>query len=236
MHKPLEVNKMDYLNHLLFGLYPYIAMVVFIVGSMLRYDREQYTWKTGSSQMLDTKGIKKGSMAFHIGIIAVLAGHFVGLLTPHEVWHVLGVDAPTKQLIAMGAGGFFGLICLYGITILLKRRLTNARVRATSSTMDIMILVLIYIQLVLGLISILFSFGHLDGSEMLKMMSWAQNVVTLDPVEASAALASVGFIYKLHIFLGMSLFVLFPFSRLVHIWSVPARYIRRPYQIVRSKN
>lgn len=211
-------------------------MVVFIVGSMLRYDREQYTWKTGSSQMLDTKGIKKGSMAFHIGIIAVLAGHFVGLLTPHEVWHVLGVDAPTKQLIAMGAGGFFGLICLYGITILLKRRLTNARVRATSSTMDIMILVLIYIQLVLGLISILFSFGHLDGSEMLKMMSWAQNVVTLDPVEASAALASVGFIYKLHIFLGMSLFVLFPFSRLVHIWSVPARYIRRPYQIVRSKN
>ena len=77
---------MDYLNHLLFGLYPYIAFVVFLVGSMLRYDREQYTWKTGSSQMLDSKGIKKGSMAFHIGIIAVLAGHFVGLLTPHQVW------------------------------------------------------------------------------------------------------------------------------------------------------
>ena len=227
---------MEYINNLLFGLYPYIALVVFIVGSMLRYDREQYTWKTGSSQMLDTKGIKKGSMAFHIGIIAVLAGHFVGLLTPHEVWHVLGVSAATKQLIAMGAGGFFGLICLYGITVLLKRRLTNPRVRATSSTMDILILVLIYIQLVLGLISILFSFSHLDGSEMLKMMSWAQNIVTLDPAEASAALASVGLIYKLHILLGMTLFVLFPFSRLVHIWSVPARYLRRPYQVVRSKS
>lgn len=226
---------MDYLNHLLFGLYPYIAFVVFFVGSMVRYDREQYTWKTGSSQMLDSKGIKKGSMAFHIGIIAVLAGHFVGLLTPHEVWHFLGIDAATKQIFAMAAGGFFGLVCLYGITILLKRRLTNPRVRATSSTMDILILVLIYIQLLLGLISIFFSFGHLDGSEMLKMMSWAQNVVTFDPVEASNALASVGLIYKLHIFLGMSLFVLFPFSRLVHIWSVPARYIRRPYQIVRSK-
>ena len=226
---------MDYINNLLFGLYPYIALVVFVVGSMLRYDREQYTWKTGSSQMLDTKGIKKGSMAFHIGIIAVLAGHFVGLLTPTEVWHVLGVDAPTKQLIAMGAGGFFGLICLYGITVLLKRRLTNPRVRATSSTMDILILVLIYIQLVLGLVSILFSFSHLDGTEMLKMMSWAQNIVTLDPSEAATSLASVGFIYKLHILLGMTLFLLFPFSRLVHIWSVPARYIRRPYQIVRSK-
>lgn len=227
---------MEYINNLLFGLYPYIALVVFIVGSMLRYDSDQYTWKTGSSQMLDTKGIKKGNMAFHIGIIAVLAGHFVGLLTPHQVWDVLGVSAATKQLIAMGAGGFFGLICLYGITILLKRRLTNPRVRATSSTMDILILVLIYIQLVLGLVSILFSFSHLDGSEMLKMMSWAQNIVTLDPAEASAALASVGIIYKLHILLGMTLFVLFPFSRLVHIWSVPARYIRRPYQIVRSKS
>ncbi len=226
---------MEYINNLLFGLYPYIAFVVFLVGSMLRYDAGQYTWKTGSSQMLDAKGIKKGNMAFHIGIIAVLAGHFVGLLTPPEVWHLFGIEAATKQLIAMGAGGFFGLICLYGITILLKRRLTNPRVRATSSTMDILILVLIFIQLLLGLISILFSFGHLDGSEMLKMMSWAQNIVTLDPTEAAAALSSVGLIYKLHILLGMSLFVLFPFSRLVHIWSVPARYIRRPYQIVRAK-
>lgn len=226
---------MDYLNHLLFGLYPYIAFVVFFVGSMLRYDREQYTWKTGSSQMLDSKGIKKGSMAFHIGIIMVLAGHFVGLLTPHHVWDVLGVTPAMKQLVAMGAGGFFGLMCLYGITILLKRRLTNPRVRATSSTMDILILVLIYIQLVLGLVSIFFSMGHLDGAEMLKMMSWAQNIVTLDGTEAALALASVGWIYKLHILLGMTLFVLFPFSRLVHIWSVPARYIRRPYQVVRSK-
>jgi len=226
---------MDYINNLLFGLYPYIAFVIFIVGSMLRYDREQYTWKTGSSQMLDSKGIKKGSLAFHVGIIAVLAGHFVGLLTPHHVWDVLGVDAPTKQLFAMGAGGLFGLICLYGMTVLLKRRLTNPRVRATSSTMDILILVLLYIQLVLGLVSIFFSFSHLDGTEMLKMMSWAQNIVTFNSAAAATALSSVGWIYKLHILLGMTLFVLFPFSRLVHIWSIPVRYVRRPYQIVRSK-
>lgn len=226
---------MDYFNHLLFGLYPYIAIMVFIVGSALRYDREQYTWKTSSSQMLDTQGIKKGSMAFHIGIIAILAGHFVGLLTPPAVWHVLGVDAPTKQLVAMGAGGFFGLICLYGITTLLKRRLTNARVRATSSTMDILILSLIFVQLLLGLLSILVSFGHLDGSDMLKMMSWARNIVTLDPVQAATSLAPVGIIYKLHILLGMTLFLLFPFSRLVHIWSVPVGYLRRNYQVVRTK-
>jgi len=226
---------MDYANHLFFGLYPYIAIVVFFVGSMLRYDREQFTWKTGSSQMLESKGIKKGSMAFHIGIIMVLLGHFVGLLTPPAVWHALGIEASTKQLIAMGAGGFFGLICLYGMTILLKRRLTNPRVRATSTTMDIMILVLLYIQLLLGLVSILFSFKHLDGADMLLMMNWAQSIVMLDPIQASASLASVGLIYKLHIFLGMTLFVLFPFSRLVHVWSVPVRYMRRNYQVVRAK-
>jgi len=226
---------MDYANHLFFGLYPYIAIAVFFVGSMLRYDREQYTWKTGSSQMLESKGIKKGSLAFHIGIIMVLLGHFVGLLTPPAVWHALGIEASTKQLIAMGAGGFFGLICLYGMTILLKRRLTNPRVRATSTTMDILILVLLYIQLLLGLVSILFSFQHLDGADMLLMMNWAQSIVLLDPIEASASLANVGLIYKLHIFLGMTLFVLFPFSRLVHVWSIPVRYFRRNYQVVRAK-
>lgn len=227
---------MDYINTLLFGLYPYIALTVFVVGSMLRYDREQYTWKTGSSQMLDSKGIKKGSMAFHIGIMAVLAGHFVGLLTPHQVWDVLGITAPMKQVFAMAAGGIFGLLCLYGLVILLNRRLNNPRVRATSSTMDILILVLIFIQLVLGLVSILFSFGHLDGAEMLKMMSWAQNIVTFDMTQAAMSLSSVGLIYKLHILLGMTLFVLFPFSRLVHIWSVPMKYFGRNYQVVRSKN
>ncbi|MEW6981390.1 respiratory nitrate reductase subunit gamma [Colwelliaceae bacterium 6471] len=227
---------MDYLNTLLFGLYPYIALTVFVVGSMLRYDREQYTWKTGSSQMLDSKGIKQGSLAFHIGIMAVLAGHFVGLLTPHQVWDALGVTAPVKQVIAMAAGGFFGLICLYGLVILLNRRLNSPRVRVTSTTMDILILVLILIQLVLGLVSILFSFSHLDGVEMYKMMGWAQNIVTFDMFAAASSLSTVGLIYKLHILLGMTLFVLFPFSRLVHIWSVPMKYFGRNYQVVRSKN
>lgn len=226
---------MDYFNTLLFGLYPYIAFTVFLVGSAIRYDMGQYTWKTGSSQMLDTKGIKKGSVAFHVGIIAVLAGHFVGLLTPHQVWDALGVTAPIKQLFAMGAGGLFGLICLYGIVILLKRRLTNPRVRATSTNMDILILVLIFVQLLLGLTSILFSFAHLEGVEMYKMMGWAQNIVTFDPMKAAASLSTVGLIYKLHILLGMTLFLLFPFSRLVHIWSVPVGYLTRRYQIVRTK-
>ncbi|MBS3798048.1 MULTISPECIES: respiratory nitrate reductase subunit gamma [unclassified Pseudoalteromonas] len=226
---------MSYLNTLLFGIYPYLALAIFLLGCLVRYDREQYTWKTSSSQLLESKQLKKGSKAFHIGVIMILLGHFVGLLTPHQVWDFLGVTAAFKQKVAMTLGGVFGIICFYGLTILLKRRLTNPRIRATSSNMDILILVSLYIQLILGLVSILFSFAHLDGSEMLKMMAWAQNIVTFDLTAASAAIASVGFIYKAHIFFGLTLLVLFPFSRLVHIWSLPGRYLRRNYQVVRQK-
>jgi len=226
---------MSYLDTFLFGVYPYIAAVVLFVGCLVRYDREQYTWKTSSSQLLESKQLKKGSRPFHIGIIMVLMGHFVGLLTPHQVWDFLNVSAAFKQKIAMGLGGVFGLICFYGLTILLVRRLKNPRVRASSSTMDILILVGLYIQLILGLISILFSFSHLNGSEMLKMMSWAQNIVTFDLKEATESISSVGFIYKAHIFFGLTLLIIFPFSRLVHIWSVPVGYIKRNYQVVRHK-
>lgn len=227
---------MSDMNHLLFGLYPYIALTVFLLGSLVRYDREQYTWKTSSSQLLESKQLRRGSLPFHVGIIMVLMGHFVGLLTPHQVWDLLGITAGMKQVFAMAMGGFFGVVCLYGLLILIKRRLTNDRVRATSSTMDITLLFLLLAQLVLGLISIFVSMGHLDGKEMLLLMSWAQNIVTFDPSEASASIASVHIIFKLHVFLGMSLFVVFPFSRLVHVWSVPVKYFNRNYQIVRSKS
>ncbi len=226
---------MSYTNQLLFGIYPYIAFAVFLIGCLIRYDRDQYTWKTGSSQMLESKQLKIGSRLFHIGIIMILVGHFVGLLTPHQVWDFLGVTAAFKQKVAMGAGGLFGIICFIGLTILIHRRLTNPRIKATTSKMDLTILLLLYAQLILGLISIFVSLGHLDGSEMLKLMHWAQQLVLFNGSEAAAAIANVHIIFKLHIFLGMTLFIVFPFSRLVHIWSAPVKYLRRNYQVVRSK-
>lgn len=226
---------MSYLNTLFFGIYPYIALAVFVIGSIIRYDREQYTWKTSSSQLLESKELKRGSLAFHVGVIMILLGHFVGLLTPKWVWHLFGISASFKQVIAMGIGGLFGVICMYGLIILIKRRLNDPRVRASSSKMDIAILMMLAAQLALGLLSIFVSAGHLDGSEMLLLMSWAQNIVTFDGGEAAQSIAHVHWIYKLHVLLGMTLFVVFPFSRLVHIASVPVQYILRSYQIVRSK-
>jgi len=221
------------LNYLLFAVLPYMAVTVMFVGSVIRYDREQYSWKTGSSQMLESKQLRKGSVTFHIGILAIFLGHFVGLLTPSGVWHAMGISAPTKQLVAMGAGGLFGLVCLYGMVILIKRRLTNPRVRVASSSMDIAILLVLCLQLLLGLGSIFVSAGHLDGEEMLKLMSWAQNIVSFDPKTAVISIVPVHWIYKLHILLGMVIFILFPFSRLVHMLSVPLKYIGRNYQVVR---
>lgn len=226
---------MSYFNTLLFGVYPYIALAVFVIGSLIRYDRDQYSWKTSSSQIFESRQLRIGSILFHIGVLAVLAGHFVGLLTPVEIWHALGVSASFKQGLAMAAGGIFGLVCFVGLTMLIHRRLTNPRVRANSSNMDIGILLLLYAQLILGLLSIFVSAGHMDGAEMIKMMTWAQSVVTLNAAQAAASMVDVHWIYKLHITLGMTLFVLFPFSRLVHIWSVPVRYVTRNYQVVRAR-
>jgi nitrate reductase gamma subunit len=225
---------MSYLNTLLFAVYPYIAITVFLIGSLIRYDRDQYTWKTSSSQIFEKDQLRIGSILFHVGVIAILAGHFVGLLTPAVIWHAIGISASFKQAVAMLMGGVFGCVCFIGLSILIRRRLTNPRVRANSSLMDIAILLLLYLQLILGLLSIIVSSGHMDGGEMLKLMSWAQSIATINAAQAAASVNDVHIIYKLHIFLGMTLFLLFPFSRLVHIWSVPLGYLTRNYQLVRA--
>lgn len=221
-------------NLLVFGVYPYVALAICLLGSWARFDLSQYTWKAGSSQMLSGRGMRVASNCFHIGVLFVLAGHFVGLLTPASVYHSV-ISTEHKQLLAMVSGGFFGLVCLFGLVMLIHRRLTDARVRATSSTSDILILMVLLAQLVLGLLTIVASTGHMDGSVMVRLADWAQNTVLLRPVAAAAAIAPVSLVYKLHVFLGLTLFVLFPFTRLVHIVSAPIWYLGRRYQIVRQK-
>ncbi|MBI3515386.1 MAG: respiratory nitrate reductase subunit gamma [Proteobacteria bacterium] len=218
----------------LFGYYPYIALSVFLLGSLLRFDREQYTWRSGSSQLLRRRMLRVGSNLFHIGILLLMVGHFVGLLTPSAVYHALGLTTSAKQILAMVAGGVFGTMCFIGLTMLVLRRLIDPRIRATSSPMDIAMLLLIYVQLILGLVTIPVSMHHLDGANMVKLADWAQHVVTLRP-GAAAFLADVDWIFKLHIFLGLTIFLMFPFSRLVHIWSAPVWYLGRRYQVVRRR-
>lgn len=222
------------LNTLLFGLYPYLAIIICVAVCLIRFDREQYTWKAGSSQLLNGKGMVLASNMFHIGILFILAGHFVGLLTPESVYHHV-ISTPNKQLLAMVSGGLFGVLCFAGLSMLLYRRLTDDRVRANSSFSDIAVLVLLFIQLVLGLMTIFVSASHMDGSVMLLLARWAQCIVTLQPMEASAAIANVHVLYKMHVFFGISIVLVFPYTRLVHIISAPIWYLGRSYQIVRQK-
>ncbi|MBB3239945.1 nitrate reductase gamma subunit [Pseudomonas sp. Tn43] len=221
-------------NLLLFGIYPYVALATCLIGSWARFDLSQYSWKAGSSQMLNQGGMRVASNLFHVGVLFVLAGHFVGLLTPASVYHHV-ISTQNKQLLAMVSGGFFGLLCLIGLLMLVNRRLNDPRVRATSSPSDILILLVLLAQLLLGLLTIVASTGHMDGSVMVSLADWAQNTVLLRPMEAAAAIEPVGLIYKLHVFLGLTLFVLFPFTRLVHMISAPIWYLGRRYQIVRQK-
>jgi nitrate reductase gamma subunit len=225
---------MNYLNTLLFGHYPYIAAVVFLFGSLARFDRDQFTWKSGSSQLLRTKELRIGSNLFHIGILMLFVGHLLGLLTPPSVYHALGLSTSAKQLLAIVAGSIFGAMCAVGLFILIRRRLTDPRIRATSTGMDIFILLLIGVQLGLGIITIPVSLYHLDGGNMLLLCEWAQRIVTFRS-GAADVIANVNWIFKLHLFLGLTMFLVFPFSRLVHIWSAPVGYVARPYQVVRRR-
>lgn len=227
---------MAYIHTFLFGIYPYIALSVLALGSIMRYDREPYSWRSGSSQLLRRKQLMWGSVLFHLGVLMIFAGHFVGLLTPIWIFDTLGVSHEAKQILAMGAGGVAGVMAIIGATLLVHRRLFDPRVRASSSTSDTLIIILLWIQLFLGLSTIPLSMQHLDGHEMVKFMNWAQGIFSFNTV-ASSYIADVSIIFKLHIFLGLTIFLLFPFTRLVHMLSAPVRYIWRPgYQVVRKRN
>jgi nitrate reductase gamma subunit len=227
------------MHNFLFGIYPYIALSVMIFGSIARYETEPFTWKSSSSQLLRRKQLIIGSVLFHVGVLIIFVGHLVGLLTPIWVFDVLGISHGAKQLLAVIAGGIAGIMALVGGGMLFHRRWTDPRIRRTSTVADIGILGLLLAQLVLGLGTIFVSLQHLDGHEMTKFMSWALGIVTFDG-QAASYIQDVAFIFKLHLFLGLTIFLLVPFTRLVHIASglaAPFRYLlmRPGYQIVRSR-
>ena len=224
----------DYLHQFFFGIYPYLAIAIMVGVTIMRYDRDQYTWKADSSQLLRSKGMRIGSNLFHIGIILLFFGHLVGLLTPEPVYHLV-MTAGAKQLMAMVAGGIFGSLCFVGLTMLLYRRLFDKRIRATSKFSDIALLFVLYIQLILGLITIPYSAQHLDGSSMIALANWAQHIVTFRS-GAADFIVHEAWVFKAHLVLGLTIFLFFPFTRLVHMLSAPVKYLfRTGYQIVRRR-
>lgn len=226
---------MSGLHGFLFQVYPYICLTVFLLGSLIRFDQNQYSWKSDSSQLLRSGLLRWGSNLFHFGVLFLFFGHLIGLFTPHAVYGVF-MSAATKQMLAVVAGGIAGLVCFVGLSMLLYRRIFDPRIRLTSHRTDIAILLILWVQLTLGLITLPFSLQHADGSVMVILADWAQRIMTLRPVDATA-LSTLPWPYLVHIVLGMTIFLLFPFSRLVHVWSGFATigYLFRSPQVVRSR-
>ncbi|MBD3679024.1 MAG: respiratory nitrate reductase subunit gamma [Rhodobacteraceae bacterium] len=227
------------MHNFLFGIFPYIALGVGIMGTIARYERDPFTWKTSSSQLLRRRQLVIGSILFHVGVLVIFVGHLVGLLTPIWIFDAIGISHGAKQLLAVIAGGIAGVLALIGGAMLMHRRLTDPRIRQTSSVWDIAILAMLLAQLLLGLGTIFASIQHLDGEEMVKFMSWAQGIFTFE-AGAAAYIEGVAPVFKLHLFLGLLIILVFPFTRLVHVvsgFATPFRYLlaRPGYQIVRSR-
>ena len=224
------------LHNFVFGVYPYLALTVFVLGSWLRFDREQYTWKSDSSQLLSKDNMRVASNLFHVGVIAIFFGHAVGLLTPHHWFQAMGVSDMQHQYLAITAGAIFGGMGFIGGAMLWLRRMFNRRISATSRGSDKLILTWLIVTLTIGLSTIPVSMGHADRGDpgvMIALADWVQSIVYLHP--NPELLHSVDPIFRTHLFFGMTVFLLFPFTRLVHVWSVPLGYLGRSYQIVRSK-
>lgn len=224
----------EYINTLLFGIYPYVCLAVLLIGSLIRFDREPYTWKSDSSQMLRSGRLRLGSNLFHYGVIIVILGHFTGFLAPH--WAIdWAINPAGHQLLASVVGGLAGLIAITGLSILMHRRLTDPRIRANSRKWDFTVLFMLWMQLALGLLTVPLSAYHMDGALFEVLTSYVKGVVTLDST-AAGLMHAVPLVYKLHILLGFTILLVSPFTRMVHIWSGAGAlvYLFRPYQIVRA--
>lgn len=222
------------LNYILFGYYPYLCLTVFLAGSLIRFEREQYTWRAASSQILRKKQLRWGSILFHVGILFLFFGHLIGLLTPHWLYAPV-ISAEAKQWVAIITGGAAGAVCFVGLTMLLHRRLFDRRIFVTSTYQDIAVLLILWVQLVIGLITVPFSIAHAEGgATMLLLSEWAQKIVTWQP-GAAELIQGLSWPYQIHLVLGMTIFLIFPFTRLVHVWSAPVWFLfRRGWQITRT--
>ena len=223
------------IHNFLFNVYPYVCLTVFLMGSLARFDRDQYTWKTDSSQMLRTGTLRWGSNLFHFGILFLFVGHLFGQLTPHAVYELF-ITAQQKQLLAVVAGGIAGAICFIGLTLLLHRRLFDPRIRLTSHRTDLAVLIILWLQLSLGLITLPSSLHHVsEPKTMLTLATYLQGIATFRP--DASLLVGIEWPFLVHMVLGMTIFLLFPFSRLVHVWSglATVTYLFRPYQLVRAR-
>lgn len=232
------MEQVSHLDQFLFGIYPYICIAVFLFGSLVRFDREQYTWKSDSSELLYRGQLRVGSTLFHLGILGVFGGHIAGLLTPMWVFDALHISPELHQIAAIVMGGITATMAYIGLIILMIRRFRIKRVHIQSTWRDKFVLIWLFLTVTAGYSLVFLAMGDTEGKEMLEMMSYVHNLVAFDAAAAVEAIANVATMTKIHVFLGFTFFFIFPFTRMVHVWSGFAAfisYVPRAWQLVRRR-
>ncbi|GJM81680.1 respiratory nitrate reductase subunit gamma [Paenibacillus timonensis] len=224
---------MSLFEQFLWVIFPYLCVATFVVGHIFRYRYDQFNWTAKSSEFIEKKRLMLGSMLFHIGIIPVIMGHVAGLGIPKEWMAALGVNEHMYHLGAMYGGGLFGVITFAGMLILTMRRLTMKNVRRLSSASDMIVNGLLLFIVFMGMFSTLVTNNVQPDFDYRETISiWFRNLLIFRP-EASY-MAEVPISFQIHILAGFLIFALWPFTRLVHVWSVPLNYARRSYILYRK--
>ena len=216
-------------NTFAFLVFPYLSLAIFILGHLYRYFADPFHWNARSSELLDKKGLTYSSVIFHYGIVLTFTGHFGGLLIPQTVFDSFGISGEMHTRMAVVMGMLFGGAALVGICMLVWRRLTNDRVFLHSSDMDLATSAFLLLTIGVGTYNVFF--GHYYVLDT--VAPWIRSIVTFDP--APELMEAVPFSYQLHVFFAFVLFALSPFTRLIHIWSVPVPYLLRETIVVRKR-
>jgi nitrate reductase gamma subunit len=219
---------------LLWVALPYAAIVLFLAGHVWRYHTDQYGWTARSTQLLESRQLKWGSILFHYGALAAIGGHVLGILVPASLTADVGVSEHSYHLLSAAAGTAAGIACGIGLVILAWRRATAPRVRATTTRMDICVYVLLGIVIGLGLAETIGRNTLGGGYDYRATVGvWFRSIVLLHPKPSAMVNAPV--LYQLHAVAAWLVLAVWPFTRLVHAWSIPLQYLGRPYILYRRR-
>lgn len=221
------------LNQFVWVIYPYLCLAIFVIGHIARYKYDQFSWTAKSSEMIEKKRLKWGSLLFHLGIIPVFFGHVVGLLIPANWLEAIGVNNHIYHIGAVYIGSVFGIITLIGMLLLTLRRLSIKNVRRLSSFSDIFVNIVLLIILIMGCYSTLVTNAIQPEFDYRQTIAiWFRHLFMFSP--NADLMLNVLWSFKLHILLGFTVFACWPFTRLVHVWSVPLSYMNRRYIVYRK--
>ncbi|MFV9510103.1 respiratory nitrate reductase subunit gamma [Tepidibacillus sp. LV47] len=226
---------MNFWNQFWWVIFPYLMLAIFVIGHIYRYNTDQLGWTAKSSEFMEKNTLKWGSILFHVGILMVLGGHLVGLLIPKAWTEAVGISEEMYHASAIFGGGIAGLITFTGILILLFRRVNVKRVRLTSSFSDMLVAILLFIEIVMGMYNTLgynLFVGGFDYRETLA--PWLRGLLVFRP--DPTLMIDVPLFFKLHTLFAFAIFGIWPFTRLVHVWSFPLEYLKRSTILYRSRN